>query len=151
MARGAWLEEIVVMPDHPLKHAYETTAYWVEDRFAIRCQARSAALDALLGERGHDTWAYLTASNPGSVILDDATNALRMAELARRLEELGHPFLAGQGVGAAGDWPPEPSLLVLGIGENAALEIGRAFGQVAIVVGRRGEPAALRFCMPPTA
>lgn len=139
------------MLDHARTHAYETTAYWVEERFAIRCRTRSAALDALLVALGHDTWAYVTACNPGSVILDEATNARRMAELTRHLEKLGHPFLTGLGVGAGSDWPPEPSLLVLGIEERAAEEIGRAFGQVAIVVGRRGEPATLRFCAPPTA
>lgn len=150
------------MREHPLKKAYEATAYWVEDRFAIRCQERSPALDALLLERGHDSWAYITACNPDSVALDDAENTLRMATLSRRLEAIGHSFLTGQGVGAGqgagaaqgaeagSDWPPEPSLLVLGIGTSEAVELGREFGQVAIVIGRRGEPARLCFCAAPS-
>ena len=69
------------------------------------------------------------------------------ARIAKTIDFLaGLPVLEGAGVGTGGDWPPEPSFLVLGIGAEAAVDIGRAFGQVAIVVGRRGEPARLRFC-----
>jgi hypothetical protein len=39
-----------------------------------------------------------------------------------------------------GDWPPEPSLLVMGISEAQAREIGAAFDQKAVVVGHCGEP-----------
>lgn len=144
--RGA-LEDLII-DDHPLKAVYEATEYRVGDRFTIRCGLPTPLLDALLLEHGHDAWAYITACNPGSIALDDAANAARMAALTRRLDRLGHPCLPGQGVGAGSDWPPEPSLLVLGIDLAAALALGREFGQVAIVVGRRGEPARLAFCPP---
>jgi len=137
------------MSDHPLKRVYEATEYRVGDRFTIRCGAPTPLLDELLREAGHDTWAYVTACNPGSIPLATAENGARMAALTRCLENLGHPFLAGEGVGTGGDWPPEPSLLVLGIDPDAASDLGRRFGQVAIVVGRRGEPARLSFCGQP--
>ncbi|MHA4899884.1 DUF3293 domain-containing protein [Enterococcus faecium] len=35
-------------------------------------------------------------------------------------------------------WPPEASLLVLGVPAAEAEELGRRFGQVAVVVGERG-------------
>jgi hypothetical protein len=138
-----------IMTDHPLREAYEGTDYRVGDRFTIRCGALSAPLDALLNDHRHDHWAYITACNPGSLPLDDAENRRRMADLARRLACLGLPMLAGEGVGDGDDWPPEPSLLVLGIGQKAAVELGRELGQVAIVIGRLGEPARLCFCSPP--
>ena len=137
------------MTDHPLKDAYEATDYRVGDRFTIRCGALSAPLDALLTDHGHDHWAYITACNPGSLPLGAAENRRRMADLARRIACLGLPMLEGEGVGDGDDWPPEPSLLVLGIGQKAAVELGREFGQVAIVIGRRGEPARLCFCLSP--
>jgi len=130
----------------PLDVAYEDTAYWVEDRFAIRCHRRSAPLDAILAAAGHDTWAYLTACNPLSIALPDAANAVRMARLERRVAALGLTWLHGHGVGASGDWPPEPSLLLLGIGEADAVALAREFHQAAIVVGRRGEVARLADC-----
>jgi len=137
------------MTDHPLKEAYEATDYRVGDLFTIRCGALSAPLDALLTDHGHEHWAYITACNPGSLHLDAAENRRRMADLARRITCLGLPTLEGEGVGEGNDWPPEPSLLILGIGQTAAVELGREFGQVAIVIGRRGEPARLCFCPPP--
>ena len=137
------------MSDHPLRQAYEATDYRVGDCFTIRCGERSPPLEALLTESGHDTWAFITAWNPGSIALDTAENRRRMTGLAGRIALLGLPMLEGEGVGTGGDWPPEPSLLVLGIDPPAALALGREFGQVAIVVGRLGEPASLRFCSPP--
>ena len=137
------------MSDHPLRPAYEATDYWVGDCFMIRCGERSPPLEALLAESGHDTWAFITAWNPGSIALDTAENRRRMTDLCGRIALLGLPMLEGEGVGTGGDWPPEPSLLVLGIGASEAVELGRAFGQVAIVVGRLGAPARLCFCSPP--
>lgn len=136
------------MNDHPLRPAYEATDYRVGDRFTIRCGERSPPLEALLTESGHDTWAFITAWNPGSIVLDTAENSRRMTDLCGRIALLRLPMLEGEGVGAEGDWLPEPSLLVLGIGASEALALGREFGQVAIVAGRLGEPARLCFCSP---
>ncbi len=57
-----------------------------------------------------------------------------------------HP---GLGSGDAGDWPPEESLLVLGLDEAAAVALGHRFGQRAIVVGTRGTAARLVWIDPP--
>lgn len=136
------------MVDHPLKKAYETTDYRVGDVFTIRCGETTPPLDDLLSAGGHDSWAFLTAWNPGSIRHDDADNRRRMIDLSARIALLGLATLEGEGVGTEGEWPPEPSLLVLGLGVPEALALGREYGQVAIVVGRRGEPARLVFCTP---
>ena len=57
----------------------------------------------------------------------------------------GFEFFHGWGVGTRGDWPPEPSLLVLGIDEEQARKVGAEFGQNAIVVGRTGAVAELTW------
>lgn len=130
-----------------LRRAYESTTYWVDDgprgRFAIRVGARSDDADALLAAAGADAWAFVTACNPRSVVLADADNAARMAQLAQALRSRGFAHLAGASVADAGDWPAEPSLLVVGLAEDEAVALARGFGQHALVVGRRGEPARL--------
>lgn len=134
--------------DHDrLRAAYEATEYRVDEgprgRFVIRVGARSKDADALLAAADADAWAFITAVNPRSVPLSDAENAARMARLVQVVRERGLVHYAGAGVATDASWPPEPSLLVLGIDETAAVAIARAFDQHAIVVGRRGEGARL--------
>ena len=54
----------------------------------------------------------------------------------------GLTVFEGESVLDPAAWPPEPSLLILGMSPDEARSLGRQFGQLAIVVGRRGEPAA---------
>ena len=52
-------------------------------------------------------------------------------------------MLPGEGIGDNGTWPAEQSVLVLGIELEHAVQLGRRFGQRAIVYGRVGGRAAL--------
>jgi hypothetical protein len=143
---GPWRTMTQSPPPH-LRAAYEATAYEVHDSpvgpFTIRCGVVSPQVDALLADAGLETWAFITAWNPGSVRLDDAENRHRHAELRSWLTARGLRWFPAAGVPAAGDWPPEESLLVLGLDEPATVPLGRAFGQRAVVVGSRGLPARL--------
>ena len=134
--------------DQRLAAAYRATAYLVaaaegRESFVIRCEERSAATDRLLQRHGLHDWAFITACDPRSRVLTPAENATRMARLVAAVDDLGHPYLAGSGEGADGQWPAEPSLLVLGIPEADAIRLATAFDQHAILAGRRGEPARL--------
>ena len=73
----------------------------------------------------------------------DEENARRMGELEAVCLFAGWPHYRGSGVGRDGAWPPEPSYLIVGVGEAEAVEVARHFGQNAIVVGHLGEPARL--------
>jgi hypothetical protein len=130
-----------------LRHAYEATDFRVEDApdgpFSLRVGEPSSTIDRLLTATGVNHWTYITACNPGSQLLSDAENARRMQELGGRVRELGFTTYHGKGVGTIGNWPPEPSLLVLGIDEPQAVALARQFGQAAILIGRLGEPARL--------
>ncbi|HJZ58178.1 MAG TPA: DUF3293 domain-containing protein [Gemmataceae bacterium] len=121
------------MPDPSLEAAYLTTDYRVEDApggpFVIRIGEVSRELAGL-------EWAFVTACNPGSGRLPDAENAHRMAQLEAAMREGGWRYYHGAGVGRGGQWPPEPSLLIIGIREPEAIELARQFGQNAIVAGR---------------
>jgi len=134
----------------PREAAYRATTYGVADgahRLAIRIGERCAALDALLAERGAGEWAYLTAWNPGGQPAAPEANAAAQARLEAELAAAGRACLRGASRGDGG-WPPEPSLLVLGLPRAEALALARRHGQEALVVGRRGAAAELVFCEP---
>jgi hypothetical protein len=88
----------------------------------------------------------LTAYNPASRKLDKEENVRRQRELIDAVRDRGLAFLEGEGIGADTRWPAEPSILILGIESDAARALGRQFGQLAIVVGRAGQPARLVAC-----
>lgn len=118
-----------------LDAAYRATSYRV-GRLALRVGAPHPWLDRLLEGRGLEHYAYLTAANPGSAPLPAAENAARMRALADALE--GFVVLRGVAEADDGAWEAEPSFLVLGLSREDAAALGRAFGQNAILVGKRG-------------
>jgi hypothetical protein len=127
--------------DGSLDAAYRATDYCVDDApggpFVIRIGAECARLS---GE-----WAFVTACNPRSARLSDDENARRMTELESIVRSGEWTYYHGRGVGRDGSWPAEPSLLILGIQWGEAVELGKRFGQNAIVVGRAGEAARLAW------
>jgi hypothetical protein len=125
-----------------LHSAYTAARYRVfaDPPFVLRVGEPSAELNALLASHAADTWAFVTACNPGSAPLSDEVNAGRMD----RLREVLTAFTTfpGESSDAAGDWA-EPSVLVVGMSRAEAVEVARAFGQNAILAGERGGPAEL--------
>ena len=104
------------------------------------------ALDALLVELECTSWAYITAFNPRSFPLSEAENEAHQHELEETVRQLGHVMFQGKGISHDGAWPPEPSILVLGMHRAAAVALGLRFGQRAIVCGESGVPAVLVVC-----
>lgn len=125
-----------------LSAAYTAALYRVftDPPFVLRVGEPSAELDALLTSHAADTWAFVTACNPGSVVLSGEENAVRMTRLLDVLS--GFTTYPGEGADPAGGWA-EPSVLVVGIGRTVAVEVAKAFGQNAILAGERGGPAEL--------
>ena len=136
--------------DHSaLWDAYRQTTYTARTRageIQIHPDLPSPELDALLDQRGADQWAYVTACNPGSQILSSDENVRRQQALLEAVQHRGLPVFEGESVLDPAAWPPEPSLLILGMPPDEARSLGRRFGQLAIVVGRRGESAVLLAC-----
>lgn len=132
-----------------LLDAYRRTAFMAntpKGRLCLRVGQRSIELDELLTAHGVNTWAYVTALNPGSVPLTAEENSARQRQLERTVAELGLASYAGEGIGDDGRWAPEPSLLVLGTGRNDAVRLGQQFGQLAVVYGELGQGAELVVC-----
>lgn len=94
-----------------------------------------------------ETGAFITAWNPFSQPLPRTENDAAQARLAADLARISAAVLPGEGVGLAGDWPPEPSLLALGLGRAEATAIARDYRQNAYVWITRGQPAELVICV----
>jgi hypothetical protein len=133
-----------------LLEAYRRTTFVVADtpngRLSLRVGQHCAELEALLAIHGVTTWAYVTAFNPGSLPLSAEENAGRQRRLVSSVARLGLASYPGEGVGDDGRWPPEPSLLILGITREAAGKLGSEFGQLAVVYGEKGQEAELLVC-----
>lgn len=143
------LECVDMNTGREFEDAYKATDFVVEDgfvEFAIRIGQKNAKLDNFLADRKIEMWAFITAFNPRSKQLSDEENATRHDELLALVKSRGFESLVGYGRACAGDWPPERSLFVLNIDRDSAGEIGRRFGQNAVVAGRFGEDAELVWC-----
>lgn len=103
------------------------------DAFVLRIGASSGALGDLYAEAGVSQAAYVTAFNPGSETQSADVNAAAHARLGAELAAAGYRVVEGAGEDSDGRWPAEPSYLVLGMDLEAARELGRRYGQNAIV------------------
>lgn len=133
--------------DPGLVAAYLATDYVVhaEPPFVLRVGQPCAALDALLAAAATDCAAYVTAWNPRSAPTGEAANRAAQARLEAELRRAGFAPVAGTGQDPAGRWPGEPSLLVPGLGRDAALALGRHYDQHAVLWMRRGGPVELAW------
>jgi hypothetical protein len=115
--------------------AYEQTEYRVQGNVAAVLQVgvRSAPLAHLHQLHQCACSAFITACNPLGQLVDAAVNAQRQAALAAELSRQRYVAIAGIGRHPTGDWPPEPSYLVLGLTRSAAQQLGRRFEQNALV------------------
>lgn len=133
-----------------LETAFLNTNYFVEQdeggSILIRVGEPNANLDELLRGHGVNAWAFVTAYNPFGQQTSDADNDRRHAELCGELAKLGIKFLLGCGESVEKDWPPERSVLALGLDKEASIELGRKFEQLAIVVGVLGGRSKLEWC-----
>jgi hypothetical protein len=135
--------------DERLLDAYLRTTFFVNaprGRFGIRIGETCPQLDKLLAQHDASTWAYVTACNPQSRRAPESQNAERQAALLVEVIRAGYITYNGEGVGDDPQWPPEASLLIVGICEQDALALGRRFDQKAIVVGCAGRAARLVWC-----
>lgn len=122
------------IPD-PLLAAYLQTEYWVhaESPFMLQIDHESEALKALYRDFEVRSAAFITACNPWSRPLSETENRERQSQLESKLADSGFPTIPGVGQDPTGDWPGEASYLILGIDHDAALLLGKKYGQNAIV------------------
>ncbi len=115
--------------------AYLETDYRIfnEPPFALRIGINSAQLEKLYQQHKTSCGVFITACNPFSRKLDNATNAAKQAELTKELAQRGLSFIEGEGRHPSGGWPAEPSYFVLDLSLEEAKALGRRYGQNAVV------------------
>lgn len=119
-----------------LEHAYRDTRYWIRgvpEPFSVRIDQRSEALAQLQRAVGVATTGFITAWNPHSERRDRARNDAAQAALGVELRHRGFEVLEGEGVAADGSWS-EASHVVPGIDERTLVELGRQYGQKAVLL-----------------
>ena len=129
---------------HALIQAYLGTAYSAKTdagRINSKVGVMSEAMKTLFVGAGVDCAAFITAENPFSEPQTPEDNAERQRRLEAELTARRIAYYPGQGQGEDPNWPAEASFLVLGMGREAASDLGRKYGQNAIVwVGSDGVP-----------
>lgn len=124
----------LIQPDK--LRAYLATDYRVQDKgrdMVLNVGVRSDWLAALFAAGGADFGAFLTAYNPRGTWQTDLANEEAHGRLRVRLSQLGVDPVEGFGSEAGSDWPPERSWFSVGLGLDAAKDIGAEFDQDAIV------------------
>ena len=115
--------------------AYQETHFKVERMppFTLRVNVFSPRLADLYLDTKSSCSTFITACNPLGAYVGEAQNIQLHAALARTLQQRSLVFFPGAGQHPTGEWPREPSYLVLGLSVEAAKTMGRLLDQNAIV------------------
>jgi hypothetical protein len=123
--------------------AYKETHFIVHDApiFTLRIGQPSPALLQLFDKTNALSAAFITAYNPFSESLPEYKNKELQAQLEADLKKRSLKFIDGIGQHPSGDWPGEPSVLVLDLDLAAATVLAKHYQQNAFVwCGRDGVP-----------
>jgi hypothetical protein len=134
------------MTDDGLMKLYRGAVFEVQadhGRISILLDQGNPTLDAFLTRHlVTDTWAFITAWNPGDERPSPGENQRAQLLLEEQVRGAGWSMWPGDGASPDGEHV-EPSILIVGITPEAARALGQAFRQRAIVVGAVGGPARL--------
>ena len=136
--------------DQDLIKAYQATAYnvFTPPSFTLTVGEADENLRNLYDAAGVNSAAYITAWNPRSVATDHERNMAANADLISIVEAKGFQWIPGEGKGSIGDWPPEQSILILGLSRGMAKRLGHRFRQNAIVWAGETANPELIMLMP---
>ncbi|RLS85766.1 MAG: DUF3293 domain-containing protein [Planctomycetota bacterium] len=133
-----------------LFEAYKNTTYRVYlplGEIDIRIGVMNPLLQQLLLSNHVESWAFITAYNPYSVMQNVDVNTFLNTQLESYLSEKQYVFFKGMGVGDDDLWEPEASFMVLNIRKEDAIKLGKQFKQNAIVAGVIGNLPELIACL----
>lgn len=132
-----------VGPDLIVAYLGAEYAVFGQPELVLRIGESNAALDELLEAEGADTAAYVSAANPRGRLAGTTENVLASTALLQAQREAGYACFAGEGRDPQGEWPAEPSVLVVGIARAEAEVLGRSYEQNAIVFVEKGKAPEL--------
>lgn len=136
-------------PATDLGASFHNTSYIVHLGHAnipLRIGKHNPQLDVVLAQKGFHEWAWITAANPGAQKVSEKVNAARYREFLHLVFQEKLTYLTADAVPDVPGWPIEPGLLIFGISLERALEVGRKFGQLAILAGIKGHVPLLHYC-----
>lgn len=139
------LEDSPPALDRGLVAAYLRSIYKVLDpEFLVQIGELSTELDKWLANHNFQTFAFLTAANPRSLVLPEKENRERNELLLEMLLPLisEGPYAAVH-LDENDVWPEEQSWWVPGLSAEKAVDLGRAFDQNAIVFWQQGRAVEL--------
>jgi hypothetical protein len=104
----------------------------------IRIGRLNKGLDELLEHLQAASAAFVTAANPHGEKRSYEENQAACEALSRSPLIIGYPWFRGESRDPAGGWPPEPSLLIVGMPRKEARELGLVLQQNAVVFVEKG-------------
>jgi hypothetical protein len=108
----------------------------------LRAGRPCPALDRLLGESGVESWACVSAKSTLSRRITADAGRARQHLIEQYVRGIGYTCYATQDAGEGAD----PTLLILGISEDAAVRLGTMLEQPEVLIGRKGRCPELRPC-----
>jgi hypothetical protein len=125
--------ESAIAPD--LVEAYKATDFRVHTQppIVLKIGVASPQLAQLYSQHGTTCAAFLTAYNPYSEAVGDAENSAFQHKLSSELTSRGLAIIQGMGQDSLGQWPGEPSFLILGLALDDAKLMGAQYRQNALV------------------
>jgi hypothetical protein len=118
-----------------LMAAYRSALYLIKREGIpreIKIGQRAEILEELLNGQGSQSAAFLTACNPASCLHENAYNLRAMASLLGDVQGRW-TYVDAEGADPLGQWPSEPSVLVLGISFEDAAQLAFEYGQNAFL------------------
>jgi hypothetical protein len=135
-----------------LAAAFAAADYLVEAGDATLCVRIGRPQPELDRRVAEPNWAIVTAYNPGATPASARANRESDALLFRRLQALRpSALLRCRNRDPKHQWPDEPGWLFAPASAHRAIGIAREFAQLAVVLGRAGHAAMLRFTDQPIA
>ncbi len=115
--------------------AYQQTEYRVfgQAPLVLRVDSLSPELLSLHCHHGVNCSCLVTACNPHSCLQSDIWNRRAMERLEQLLRQQNRRWIEAEGYLPGGDWPAEPSRLVLGCPLAEAEQLGKRFQQNAVL------------------
>jgi hypothetical protein len=116
--------------------AFRATRYHFDSpdgELLLQVDVAHAGLAALLRRHGAGCAAVVTAFNPQAIRQDDARNLAAQTSLHGDLTAAGVTFLAGRNEDPSGQWPSEPSCLMIGMPLAEARALAARYGQLAFL------------------
>jgi len=132
--------------DQDLNQAYQNAIYKLNQYdINIRPNNYNEELDLILAQTqgAVSSWAFITACNPGSVVLPESINNTRTKQLLEDIVHSGFRHLKGWSGSPSDDWPREDSLLILTIKIEEAKQLAQHYGQNAFLFGLQHQKAKL--------